>query len=398
MNNLPPLQIDALIIGAGPAGLMAAQELGRAGCRVLIADAMPSPARKLLMAGKSGLNLTKNEPMDAFLQNFTPLPHALKTALEAFGPQDIKAWSEELGQDVFTGSTGRVFPKTMKASPLLRAWLMRLDSYDVELKRRWAWQGFEQGQSIFETPEGTQAVEAKTTVLAMGGASWAKLGSNGAWARALNAEMLAPFAGANAALSCEWSDYMQPHLGAAIKNVRLSSGPYVSQGEFVLSQNGLEGGGIYSVSRGVREGHPLSIDLLPNWSVDQINAALKQRKPKESLSNSLRKRLKLTPAKIALLQEFQRPLPKDLAPVIKALNIPTAGLRPMDEAISTAGGLRFDALSETLEMTSMSGVFACGEMLDWEAPTGGYLLSGCLATGRTAGRAASAVVQASRGE
>jgi uncharacterized flavoprotein (TIGR03862 family) len=392
------LTVDALVIGAGPAGLMACEELGRAGHNVLVADAMPSPARKFLMAGKSGLNLTKDEPFDAFLAKFSPLPEALHEALAGFGPQEMKAWSEGLGLPVFTGSTGRVFPKAMKASPLLRAWLARLNDYGVELRTRWNWTGFDGERARFETPSGPVLVNAKVIVLALGGASWARLGSTGMWSAYLPSKALAPFAAANAAAAADWSAHMQRHFGGAVKNVTLRCGPYRSQGEFVIVKNGLEGGGIYSVSRGLREGHALHIDLLPNLSEAQITAALMARKPKESVSNTLRKRLKLTPEKIALLQEVARPLPSDLAPILKNLEISDLQLRPMDEAISTAGGVRFDQLTSSLALKAQPNVYICGEMLDWEAPTGGYLLTACFATGRVAGRAASVAVQASRDE
>jgi len=390
--------VEALVIGAGPAGLMAAEELGRAGVQVIVAEAMPSPARKFLMAGKSGLNLTKNEDMGVFLNQFTPCPPALKAALNAFGPTEVSSWADSLGQPVFTGSTGRVFPKTMKASPLLRAWIARLDGYGVALRRRWRLVGLDAGGAIFETPDGERRIQAKATVLAMGGASWARLGSNGAWATLMPPARIAPFEPANSALSLSWSPHMTRHFGGAVKGVSLTCGPYRSRGEFIISKRGLEGGGIYSVSRGVREGHELYIDLLPDMPLGIVKSTLKRRKAKETVANFLRKSLRLTPEKIALVMEFSRPLPSDLAPVLKGLKITGATLRPMDEAISTAGGLRFDGLSATLELAYMPNVFACGEMLDWEAPTGGYLLTACLATGKLAGQAASDVVRASQGE
>lgn len=395
--DVPSETVDALVIGAGPAGLMAAEQLGRAGVQVVIADAMPSPARKFLMAGKSGLNLTKNEDQQAFQKNFIPLPTALSASLDAFGSNELMHWAEDLGQPVFTGSTGRVFPTAMKASPLLRAWLGRLDGYGADLRRKWRLVDLENG-ALFETPDGLRRVYAKATVLALGGASWAKLGSDGRWASLLTSQTTAPFEPANAALSHMWSPHMNRHFGAAVKGVALRSGPYASRGEFIISQRGLEGGGIYAVSRGVREGHELVIDLLPDMSMDQVASTLKLRKSKDSLANALRKMLRLTPEKIALVMEFARPLPADIAPILKGLKIPDVSLRPMDEAISTAGGVRFTSLSDTFEFTQMPTVFACGEMLDWEAPTGGYLLTACFATGRAAGLGAIAAVQASKDE
>lgn len=397
MTDLPTDTIDALVIGAGPAGLMAAEELGRAGVQVMIVDAMPSPARKFLMAGKSGLNLTKNEDLEMFKKNFMPLPKVLEAALDGFGPNDLAQWAEGLGQPVFTGSTGRVFPKSMKASPLLRAWLGRLDGYGAILRRKWRLVGFNDG-AIFETPQGRRRVQTKATVLALGGASWAKLGSDGGWVSLLTSQSIAPFEPANAALSYGSSDHMVRHFGKAVKGVALRSGPYVSRGEFVISQRGLEGGGVYSVSRGVREGHELVIDLLPDMSLEQIKSTLMRRKPKDSMANVLRKMLRLTPEKIALVMEFGRPLPADIGPVLKGLRISNVSLRPLDEAISTAGGVRFDALNDRFELDQMPNVFACGEMLDWEAPTGGYLLTACFATGKAAGLGAIAAVRASTDE
>jgi uncharacterized flavoprotein (TIGR03862 family) len=349
------------------------------------------------MAGKSGLNLTKNEDQQAFQNNFIPLPTALSAALDAFGSSDLMHWAEDLGQPVFTGSTGRVFPKAMKASPLLRAWLGRLDGYGADLRRKWRLVDLENG-ALFETPDGLRCIHAKATVLALGGASWAKLGSDGRWTSLLTSQTTAPFEPANAALSHTWSSHMTRHFGAAVKGVALRSGPYTSRGEFVISHRGLEGGGIYAVSRGVREGHELVIDLLPDMTLDQVKSTLKRRKSKDSLTNALRKMLRLTPEKIALVMEFARPLPADIAPILKGLKMPDVSLRPMDEAISTAGGVRFTSLSDTFEFTQMPTVFACGEMLDWEAPTGGYLLTACFATGRAAGLGAIAAVQASKDE
>lgn len=397
-HDVPIETVEALVIGAGPAGLMAAQELGRAGFQVVIVDAMPSPARKFLMAGKSGLNLTRNEPDELFQSQFSPLPHALKMALDGFGPTQVAAWAEDLGQPVFTGSTGRVFPKSMKASPLLRAWMARLDGYGVALRRKWSLTGFEDSTAVFDTPDGPRRISAQATVLALGGASWARLGSNGDWASWMPKANLSPFEPANSALSLPWSGHMERHFGAALKGIALTCGPYTSRGECVLSKRGLEGGGIYSVSRGIREGHDVYVDLLPDMALDAIKSTLKRRKSKETVANFLRKSLRLSPQKIALVMEFSRPLPVDLAPVLKGLKIASAQLRPIDEAISTAGGLRFEALTEGLEIMDMPTVFACGEMLDWEAPTGGYLLTACLATGRRAGQSAIAVVQASRDE
>lgn len=384
----------AVVIGAGPAGLMAAEVMAEAGLRVTVCEAKPSVGRKFLMAGKSGLNLTKAEPMEPFLGTFAEARGPLAPIIKAFDADTVQDWARGLEQEVFTGSTGRVFPVAMKASPLLRAWMGRLVEAGVDVRTRWVWQGWRDRALLFETPDGEKVLEADVTVLAMGGASWARLGATGEWAKVLQAQdlTLAPFAPANAGIAVDWSSHMARHFGAALKGVAWSAGPYSSRGEATLSARGLEGGGIYSVSRGVREGHPLTLDLLPDLSVPEITARLSKPRGKASLSNHLRKTLSLTPAQIALVQEMARPLPDGLratARVLKALPIRHAGLRPMDEAISTAGGIPFAALDQGLMLRQMPGVFAAGEMLDWEAPTGGYLISACLATGRWAGHHAA---------
>ncbi|MDV4144825.1 TIGR03862 family flavoprotein [Shimia sp. FJ5] len=377
----------ALVIGGGPAGLMAAEALSEAGVPVVVAEAKPSVARKLLMAGKSGLNLTKDEPFQKFIEAYGTAAPELHPMLEAFGPAEATAWAEGLGQEMFTGSSGRVFPKSMKASPLLRAWLARLGARGVALRTRWRWVGVEDG-FVFDTPEGRQVLRPGVTVLACGGASWARLGSDGAWAGFLEVDT-APFQPANMGFVVDWSPHMEKHFGAPVKSVRLSAGETSVRGEFIVSSQGIEGGGIYAVSREVRDGAALSVDLLPDLSEAEIRSRLARPRGKASLGNHLRKTLKLDPVKQALLMEFARPLPEDLAPVLKELHIPHDGPRPMDEAISTAGGIRFDALDSALMLRHMPGVFAAGEMLDWEAPTGGYLLTACLATGLWAGREAA---------
>ncbi len=376
---------DALVIGAGPAGLMAAEVLARAGRKVTVAEAKPSPARKLLMAGKSGLNLTKDEPFGAFLNAYGEATGSLRPMLEAFGPIEVKEWAEGLEQSVFTGSSGRVFPQAMKASPLLRAWLRRLDGLGVTLNTRWRWTG----GATFDTPRGQQILAPRVTVLACGGASWARLGSDGVWADQFAATDLAPFQPANIGFRMDWSAHMARHFGAPVKNVGLLAGDIKIKGEFVISARGLEGSGIYAVSKAVRDGAALKLDLLPDLSEDEIRSRLSRRRRKESLGNALRKTLRLSPVKQALLMEFARPLPADPAALIKSLPVPHLGPRPMDEAISTAGGLRFEALDETLMLRDRPGLFAAGEMLDWEAPTGGYLLTACLSTGAWAGRHAA---------
>ncbi len=374
----------ALIIGGGPAGLMAAEVISAAGHQVIIAEAKPSVARKFLMAGKSGLNLTKDEPFETFLAAYEEAAPVLRPMLEDFGPRQVVAWAEGLEQEMFTGSSGRVFPKTMKGSPLLRAWLRRLAEQGVTFRTRWRWTG---GHYQFATPEGMKEITPDACVLTCGGASWARLGSDGAWADWIEAP-IAPFQPANMGFVVDWSPHMARHFGSPVKNVALKAGDRSVRAEFVVSQRGIEGGGIYAVSRAMREGHALTLDLLPDLDLAEVRARLARPRGKASLSNHLRKTLKLDPLKIALVMEFGRPLPDDIAPVLKSLPLRHAGARPMDEAISTAGGLKLDAVDPQMMLTSQPGVFAAGEMLDWEAPTGGYLLTACLATGRRAGQGA----------
>ncbi|HCP81763.1 MAG TPA: aminoacetone oxidase family FAD-binding enzyme [Octadecabacter sp.] len=386
--------IDALVIGGGPAGLMAADVVSAAGHSVVVVDAMPTVGRKFLMAGKSGLNLTKSEDLQRFKKAYGAAENSLAPMLTAFGPDQITAWAQALGQVVFTGSTGRVFPEKMKASPLLRAWLARLTNQGVTLQTRWRWTGWHGDTSMFETPGGAEGISAKTTILAMGGASWKRLGSDGRWAEQLMDD-IAPFQPANMGFALDWSDHMTQHLGFAVKGVKLTAGNTSSRGEFVISSKGIEGGGVYMVSSAVRDGAQLTLDLLPDQSVQEITAKLAAPKGKQSLANTLRKTLKLDPVKRALLNELGRGLDLPLAQRIKALPFPALTPRPIDEAISTAGGVRFDALTDDLMLKSRDGVFCAGEMLDWEAPTGGYLITGCLATGRWAGLAAVRHLQTS---
>ncbi|MEE9387118.1 MAG: TIGR03862 family flavoprotein [Paracoccaceae bacterium] len=381
---------DALVIGAGPAGLMAAYELAKAGRQVVVVDAKPSVGRKLLMAGKSGLNLTKDEAYERFLPQFGDSAGRLGDILTAFDNSAVQDWARDLGQPVFTGSSGRVFPKAMKSSPLLRAWLGQLSDLGVAFRTRWHWQGWQDGVLQFSTPAGPQTLSPAVTVLALGGASWSRLGSDGLWAPWLagHGVELAPFAAANAGLVVDWTPHMARHFGQPVKGVGLSVGAVHSRGEFVVTQAGLEGGGVYTVSAALRTGAPLMLDLMPDWPLERIATKLRHRKSKTTLTNHLRKALQLTPVKLALLQEFAHPLPTGdaLAKLIKALPVKYTGLAPMDGAISTAGGVAWGAVDSGLMLNAVPGVFVAGEMLDWEAPTGGYLLTGCLATGKWAGR------------
>lgn len=386
--------MQALIIGGGPAGLMAADELSRAGAEVTIAEAKPSFGRKFLMAGKSGLNITKDEPLDVFYRRFAEAQSWLAPMLDAFGPDEVKQLATELEQPIFTGTSGRVFPKAMKASPLLRAWLARLARQGVRFEAKWRWTDWADGVFSFETPQGRQSVSPEVVVFALGGASWARLGSDGQLA-SLFADKeieLASFAGANAGVTVAWSSYMRAHFGTPLKAIALTSGAYASRAEAVISAHGLEGSGIYSVSRGLREGHDLHIDLRPDWSLERVETALQRPRGRASISNHMRRVLKLKKHEAALLTEWARPLPSDaleLAKLIKHLKVQSTGLQPMDHAISTSGGVMQEAFDEDLMLRNHAGVFCAGEMLDWEAPTGGYLLTACLATGRTAGRGAA---------
>ncbi|PQO24739.1 aminoacetone oxidase family FAD-binding enzyme [Rhodobacteraceae bacterium WD3A24] len=385
---------DALVIGAGPAGLMAADALAQAGRRVILVEARPSPARKFLMAGKSGLNLTKDAPPAAFLDAYDEAAGWLAPMITSFGPPEVQDWARGLGQPVFTGSSGRVFPQAMKASPLLRAWLARLADQGVELRTGWRWQGWQGQAARFDTPAGTALIAADVIVLALGGASWARLGSDGAWRDILLRQgvPVASFQPANMGFRVDWSHHMAPYFGTPVKGVALSAGELHARGEFVLSARGIEGGGVYAVSRALREGAPLVLDLAPDLQAGEIARRLAAQPGRLSLSNRLRRALGLAGVRRALLRECAGPppaAPEALARLIKALPVPLAGPRPLDEAISIAGGIRREALTAGLEIKALPGVFAAGEMLDWEAPTGGYLLTACLATGRWAGCAAA---------
>ena len=385
---------EVLVVGAGPAGLMAADALLSRGYPVLLAEAKPSPARKFLMAGKSGLNLTKIEADETFRSAYGSGSAALSPMLDTFGPEEVRDWAEGLGQETFVGSTGRLFPVAMKGSPLLRAWLARLDAMGLRRRTRWRWEGWEKQASLFSTPEGPQPVTPRATVLALGGASWARLGSDGRWADHFASASLpvVPFAPSNAGLTIHWSGHMAPHLGRPLKNIRLRAAALTSRGEVTLSARGLEGGGLYPLTPALRDGAALTIDLFPDLDTRSLTKRIEKPRGKQSLSNHLRKTLKLSPQVQALVMEFARPLPTApgaLACLLKALPIPHDGPRPMDEAISTAGGVPFNSLDSGLMLRARPGTFCAGEMLDWEAPTGGYLLTACLATGLWAGRHAA---------
>ncbi|MEL7464541.1 MAG: TIGR03862 family flavoprotein [Pseudomonadota bacterium] len=388
---------SAVVIGAGPAGLAAAEVLAAAGLRPLILDAMPSPARKFLMAGKSGLNLAKDEP-----------PEAVKAAigcarldpmLDAFGTEAVKIWAEGLGEPVFTGSSRRVFPKAMKASPLLRKWLARLDEAGAELRRRWRWTGWRGDDLVFQTPGGERTIQARTTILALGGASWPRLGSDAGWVGALEGAgaEVAPFRPANMGFDLDWSPYLRERFaGAPVKTAALTIGGRRAQGDFVISETGLEGSLIYALSAPIRDAlaagdADVRLDLAPGRREGDLAARLARPRGKASRANHLRKTIGLSGAKAALLRELAPDLADDAAATaqaIKSLPLPVQRPRPIAEAISSAGGVAWGCVDDDLMLTVRPGVFAAGEMLDWEAPTGGYLITACLATGRWAGAAA----------
>ncbi len=395
------------ILGAGPAGLMAAESALAAGARVEIYDAMPSFGRKFLMAGKSGLNITRREDLSAFMSRYAPQPPALVQAIEAFGPDAVQAWMQTLGIDAFTGTTARVFPTGMKASPLLRAWLARLTAGGVQGFTRHRWSGWtREGALRFDTVDGEKHISPDAVVFAFGGASWARLGSDGAWAEPFRTRNIpvADFQPSNMGVRADWPMRLVTHAGAPLKPIRLTApGGATSRGECVITREGLEGGGIYAVSADLRvalaaQGHAhLMFDLAPDLSLDLLTQRLSDVAAKVSFANRLRKAAHLSPQKIALAGAFltpgQRRDAAQLAAGIKALRVPISGFAPLDRAISTVGGVSWQALDDSFMLRALPAHFCAGEMVDWDAPTGGYLLTACLATGRVAGAAAAAWAQ-----
>ena len=383
---------------------MAAEVLSDGGAAVTVYDSMASAGRKFLMAGRGGLNLTHSEPLPSFLTRYGKMAPQLTAAIEAFPPERLREWSEALGQPTFVGSSGRVFPKAMKASPLLRAWLRRLDATGVQFALRHRWTGWdEKGRMRFQTPDGPVAVDAGATVVALGGASWPRLGSDAAWVEALAAKgvTIAPLKPANCGFTVAWSEIFRNRFeGQPLKGVALSFGPRTVRGEAMITRTGIEGGAIYALSAELREAvlasgqAILHIALRPDLDVNALTARLSAPKAKQSFSNWLRKAAQLSPLGIGLLQEaavnsgvsLPSLSPPRLAELINAVPIKLDGIAPIARAISTAGGIWFDELDSDFMIRRLPGVFASGEMLDWEAPTGGYLLQASFATGAAAGK------------
>lgn len=393
-------QDDAIaVIGAGPAGLAAAEVLAEAGCRVTVYERMPSPARKLLIAGRGGLNLTHGEPLPIFLGRYEPLPPSLRTAIETFPPEALRAWCEGLGQPTFLGSSGRVFPHSFKASPLLRAWLARLSALGVAIRTRHCLTGIADHGLTFAHPEGNLIVSPRATLLALGGASWPRLGSDGGWVPLL-ADLgiaVAPLKPANVGFACPWSEHFSSRFaGTPLKRIGLRCRAQELRGEALVTRDGIEGGAVYALSRTIREtiaadGFAIvHVDLRTDLETGSLARRLASSKPGESLASRLRKAAGLSPAAAGLLREAHDlalpTAPEALAAAIKAAPLRLTAPGPIGRAISSAGGIAFEALDEHFMVRARPGLFAAGEMLDWEAPTGGYLLQASFATGRAAAR------------
>ena len=386
------------IIGGGPAGLMAAEMLSQADVKVDLYDAMPSVGRKFLMAGKGGLNLSHAEDFAVFLSRYTERRVNLETMLIDFPPDALRAWARGLGVETFVGSSGRIFPTDMKAAPLLRAWLHRLRRAGVSFHVRHRWLGWsDNGQLRFETPNGEQLIEADAVILALGGGSWARLGSTGAWVKLLQQRGvdIAPLKPANCGFDVDWSEHFSSRFaGEPLKSVHLSFNDFSQRGDFVITKTGIEGGLIYTASALLRDNCAatgsavLQLDLMPDKALLWLSQQLAQARSKESMANFMRKKIGLSGVKAGLLREVLTSDvfndPEKLASAIKSLPIKLLAPRPIDEAISTAGGVKFESMNDGLMLHDCSGVFCAGEMLDWEAPTGGYLLTACFASGRTA--------------
>ncbi|WP_421590070.1 TIGR03862 family flavoprotein [Shinella sp. M27] len=385
------------IVGGGPAGLMAAEVLSARGHAVTVLEAMPTIGRKFLLAGKSGLNITHSEPYARFVNRFGAANERLRATLDGFTPNDLRAWAEGLGTKTFVGTSGRVFPEVMKASPLLRAWRARLEGQGVDIRVRHRWTGFAEGGLGIETPEGETVMGFDAVLLALGGASWPRLGSDGAWVEWLAEKGvgIAPLRPANCGFDVDWSPVLiEKFAGAAVKGVTAQSAAGTVPGEFVISKTGIEGSLVYAHAAVLRDAlevagsAALVVDLAPGRSAKRLAADFARQGGKASFSTRLRKGAGLDGVKAALLRECIADVtglsPEALAAAVKALPIRLVRPRPIAEAISSAGGIRFEALGEDYGLKALPGVFAAGEMIDWEAPTGGYLLTACFATGRAA--------------
>jgi len=408
-NSLSP---SVAIIGGGPAGLMAAEVLSHAGVKVDLYDAMPSVGRKFLMAGKGGLNISHAEAFDVFLSRYAQRRDVLEPMLTDFSPEALRAWVKELGFDTFVGSSGRVFPTEMKAAPLLRAWLQRLRRTGVCVHVRHQWLGWaDDGTLRFTTPNGEQHIHADAVVLALGGGSWARLGSTGAWVDLLRHRgvEIAPLKPANCGFNAAWSEHFSSRFaGQPLKSVSVSFDAFQQRGDLVVTATGVEGGVIYTASALLRDrcaaagAAVIHLDLLPDKPLSVVIDKLAQPRGKDSMANHLRKRLGITGVKAGLLRELltvdEFNDTEKLATAIKALPIKLLAPRPMDEAISTAGGVTFEAMNAHLMLRDLAGVFCAGEMLDWEAPTGGYLLTACFASGKAAGEGVLTWLEKDRNE
>lgn len=395
MSASPPSTPRIAIVGAGPAGLIAAERLASAGATVTIFDRMPSAGRKLLLAGRGGLNLTHSEPIEPFLARYGEASAKLRPFVETFPPAALVAWAEGLGQPTFTGSSGRIFPKALKASPLLRALLTRLGRLGVTLELRQDWQGWDESGALrFRGPSGETTIRADAVMLALGGGSWPRLGSNGAWMEILAAHgvPLRPLRPANAGFHVAWSPlFRERFAGTPLKAIAVTFADRTVRGEAVVTDYGIEGGAIYALSAALREAiarrgsATISIDLRPEMSSADVAARIARQGPSQSTANRLRKALRLAPVAAGLLREgLDGPLSRGaeaLAARIKTVPLRLDSVAPIERAISSAGGVAFEALDDALMLKALPGVFVAGEMIDWEAPTGGYLLQACFSTG-----------------
>ncbi len=395
------------VIGGGPGGLMAAEVLATAGATVTVFDRMPTVGRKFLLAGRGGLNLTHSEPFDSFADRYGPARPRLEAALAAFGPQAVRDWCDGLGQPTFVGTSGRVFPAGLRATPLLRAWLARLSALGVDVRPHHTWRGWNaDGTLAFTDRAGAHvSVSADATVLALGGASWPRTGSDGSWTDLLadSGIATAPLRSANSGYVVRWSEtFRERFAGVPLKNVRLSLGTASVRGEAMITATGIEGGAVYALSRHLREAIErdgqvtVTIDLRPDLDLATLQARLARRQDKDSASTALRRAAGFTPIAIGLLREASANVlprdPADLAILAKALPITLVATQPLDRAISTAGGVLLDEVDDDFMVRRRPGTFVVGEMLDWEAPTGGYLLQATFATAVAAAHGALAWV------